>query len=282
SAHRCCALVPGAGENRAVGRLHFQHRHRQYQLPTRLGRSVLRLEAQPALFVGRGLSVRLHVRAAQLLPGYHLQPHVQRPLGRGGAVSGPRHGPLQCVGALAVLRGLLGRWHQLHLGFAPGAAPGPRQAAPAQPRAARNGGQVSPALGARAAVVFVARGRGRLPLQLRLRRLRPHQCRPRPHHPHQAGRRRNQMDHTPALLSPTRARLHALIDEVDDEGVLEAVIKLLEIHQPDMPSPNDHEVSPAAWAAIEEAIRQSDAGLSRPHHEIWAEFEAKYGVKCNL
>ena len=83
--------------------------------------------------------------------------------------------------------------------------------------------------------------------------------------------------------SPTRTRLHALIDEVYDESLLEAVIKILEIRRPIVVlADDDHEVSPAAWAAIEEGIRQSDAGLGRPHAEVWAEYERKYGVKCNL
>ncbi|WP_449272031.1 hypothetical protein [Hymenobacter humi] len=94
-------------------RLHLQPAH-----PVRLhpffGRSHLRLEAQSELLMGRGLSVRLHIWAAQPLPGRDLQPHLQQPLGRGGIVSGPRHGPLQHFAELDSVRRLHRGRLQLH------------------------------------------------------------------------------------------------------------------------------------------------------------------------
>lgn len=90
--------------------------------------------------------------------------------------------------------------------------------------------------------------------------------------------------------SPLRERLHALIDAVADERVLSAVIQLLEA-----PAVQADALDAVAWydepvvvadlppavrEAVEEGLRQSEAGLGRPHEEVWAEFEAKYGVKC--
>jgi len=89
----------------------------------------------------------------------------------------------------------------------------------------------------------------------------------------------------PAATDPTeqlRAELHHAIDETDDAAVLQALLTLAAHAQPALEA--DHPVHledlpPAERAAVEEGLRQLDAGLGLPHAEVWAEYEARYGVK---
>ncbi len=81
-----------------------------------------------------------------------------------------------------------------------------------------------------------------------------------------------------------RSHLHALIDEVVDERLLEALVRVLEASAVQTDAAvgevvNLADLPPAERAAVEEGLRQSDAGLGRPHAEVWAEYEARYGVK---
>ncbi len=91
---------------------------------------------------------------------------------------------------------------------------------------------------------------------------------------------------TPAVLADTarlRASLHRFVDETDDAAVLQALLTILANTQPAVPLTDEavllEELPPAARAAVEEGLRQLDAGEGRPHTEVWAEFEARFGIK---
>ena len=94
---------------------------------------------------------------------------------------------------------------------------------------------------------------------------------------------------TPASLNTSvtarlRAELHHAIDETDDAAVLQALLTLAAKAQPLAPDLfEDHAVkledlSPAVRAAVEEGIRDADAGRTRPHAEVWAELQAEFGA----
>ena len=85
-------------------------------------------------------------------------------------------------------------------------------------------------------------------------------------------------------LDKVRAYLHGFINEAENVAVLEAIATLLTTALPPAPLPEDRAVSleellPAERAAVEEGLRDIEAGRVIPHAEVWAEIEAKYGLK---
>jgi len=90
---------------------------------------------------------------------------------------------------------------------------------------------------------------------------------------------------TASATEQLRAELHQLIDDTDDAAVLQALLTLAARAQPALEADYAvrlEDLPPAERAAVEEGLRQCDAGLGRPHAEVWAPYEAKYGVKCDL
>lgn len=83
-----------------------------------------------------------------------------------------------------------------------------------------------------------------------------------------------------------KSNLHRIVDELDNAEILRAIEVILKTAMPvaqlEDRTVNSEELSSDGRAAVEEGWRQSEAGLGRPHAEVWAEYEVKYGVKCDL
>ncbi len=68
-----------------------------------------------------------------------------------------------------------------------------------------------------------------------------------------------------------KANIYWLVETIENPAVLAAVETLL-----------SQQIPPASYGlrdAIEQAIGEADAGLSRPHEEVWPELCAKYGIQ---
>ncbi|RZK29538.1 MAG: hypothetical protein EOO57_19180 [Hymenobacter sp.] len=68
-----------------------------------------------------------------------------------------------------------------------------------------------------------------------------------------------------------KANIHWLVETIENPAVLAAVEVLL-----------SQQIPPASLGlrdTIEQALRESEAGLSRPHEEVWPEICAKFGVQ---
>lgn len=83
-----------------------------------------------------------------------------------------------------------------------------------------------------------------------------------------------------------RDTLHHIIDEINNFEVLKALLTIMDAAQPAAPFVDEavrlEDLPPAERAAVEEGLKQLDAGQGRPHAEVWAEYEAKYGVKSTV
>jgi len=92
-----------------------------------------------------------------------------------------------------------------------------------------------------------------------------------------------------ALLAPdnplaqVRAMLHRAVEETDDLAVLEALVALLHATQAAAPPAPEAarlaDLPPAERAAVEEGLRDAQAGRVRPHADVWAELQAEFGQK---
>ena len=87
-----------------------------------------------------------------------------------------------------------------------------------------------------------------------------------------------------ASTAQVKTNLHRLVDELDNAEILRAIEVILQTALPPAPLPEDRavnldELSPAERAAVEDGLRQLDAGQGIPHAQVWAEIEAKYGLK---
>ena len=67
-----------------------------------------------------------------------------------------------------------------------------------------------------------------------------------------------------------KANLYWLIETVEDPAVLQAVETLLSQQIPP--------ASPGLRDAIEQALHESEAGLGRPHADVWPELCARFGI----
>lgn len=86
-----------------------------------------------------------------------------------------------------------------------------------------------------------------------------------------------------SALSQVRASLHRLIEVADDIDALEALKTLLFATLPPSAYPQLDEpvrledLPPAVRESIEAGLRDSAAGRTRPHEEVWAELKAEFG-----
>ena len=86
-----------------------------------------------------------------------------------------------------------------------------------------------------------------------------------------------------SALAQVRARLHRLVDLADDIDALEALKTLLFATLPPSAYPHLDEpvrledLPPAVRESVEAGLRDSAAGRSRPHEEVWAELKAEFG-----
>ena len=84
-------------------------------------------------------------------------------------------------------------------------------------------------------------------------------------------------------LTKMRNHLHDLINEAENIAVLEAIATLLTVKNPaDIQKDravNLADLTPAARAAVEEGLRDIDAGRVIPNAEVWAPYAAKYGIQ---
>lgn len=92
-----------------------------------------------------------------------------------------------------------------------------------------------------------------------------------------------------ALLTPdnplaqVRATLHLAVEETDNLAVLEALVALLHATQTGAPPTLEvvrlADLPLAERAAVEEGVRDTQAGRVRPHADVWAELQAEFEQK---
>ncbi|MGI4870014.1 MAG: hypothetical protein ACRYFX_02415 [Janthinobacterium lividum] len=91
-----------------------------------------------------------------------------------------------------------------------------------------------------------------------------------------------------AATDLTRAQnyLHRLINNAKSVALLQAIATILTGEELTMPLADDtlglEDLPPAERAAVERGLQQSEAGQGIPHAQVWAKYEATYGVKCDL